>query len=943
MSVWRAALPFLLVLCANANSGEGFPKRILYAKGGATPTHLAWSFGGEQPVVALDYGEKTVGGYAVIDVKSFKAQGRDADGNEVGYPVLRLSYATHPDGLSPTGCFTRRGCAHYLGPFFDNPVLPANVNRFETYTITHAGTYVAPLVQGQERYVRLQLETPGTSVELGPVEIRNVGVHAADPVLGSFRCSDERLNRVWDMCVWTCDLASIPNNDAWRVVAGRLLPRKLERGTCAGLCETASLDGDGSWSIDFSLSENPHHDSAVGLLFRAAGKDDGLVAVASQPAYVQLLRLKGGEKTVLAKMVLDGRLVDGVRHRLSAEVKGDLVGVSFDGVPILERTVGDLPGGRFGLYVEKEWWPAVESYVVRDANGRETFRDDFKAADADGRLAGWDYTRSFQYVADGAKRDRLVWIGDIWWGDRSCYCGYGPDWPYLRESLKLLAHYQTPEGYVWAAPFAERGPRPGKGEYGHFPSDEFCAWYVPIARNYYLYTGDEKTVRETCYPAVCGCLGYLDGLVRPDGLLEQRIETSSNIASMEPKDPSIRLWTHLVFWMAYRDGAWLAERLGDAARTARWRDRADSLKCAIRRNFREAATGRYRRRLDGAATGGWSDNLLIGSGFATAEEALRIAAALPVAGGSKAHLAGIRGAFEFGHDEKAFAMIENGTWLQLSDPNWEGAHCCTECGFLTRRNWWDESHPDTAVSGDLTAYVLGVMPLEPGYSAFRFAPHVVSRLSFAEGRVPTPHGMIDARWERKGDRIEMSLGVPDGTRAVFGTRLSRSVTVDGVPHSGEALGPGRHSIAVLGIGDASFEDKALWSRGATSDGWRDMPAIASVNDANPAAVFETKYDLGAIMDVRALELTVGDKAKFPREIRIDVSVDDVTYAQAAEQINDAYPGNGRKIEIDLRTVGSELPARFVRLRCRRPPARKSAEGDVWYGVSLPGVRLKVGN
>lgn len=108
-------------------------------------------------------------------------------------------------------------------------------------------------------------------------------------------------------------------------------------------------------------------------------------------------------------------------------------------------------------------------------------------------------------------------------------------------------------------------------------------------------------------------------------------------------------------------------------------------------------------------------------------------------------------------------------------------------------------------------------------------------------------------------------------------------------------------------------------------------------------MFETKYDLGAIMDVRALELTVGDKAKFPREIRIDVSVDDVTYAQAAERINDAYPGNGRKIEIDLRTVGSELPARFVRLRCRRPPARKSAEGDVWYGVSLPGVRLKVGN
>ena len=176
--------------------GDGLPQKVLYAKGGATPTRLDWTFGGEQPVVALDYGGRTVGGYAVIKVKSFRPQGRDTDGNAIGYPVLRLSYATHPDGLTATGDFTRRNCIHYLGPYFDNPVLPANVNRHETYTVTRTGTYVAPLVQGQERYVRVQLETPGTAVELEPVEIRNVGVHATEPPRGAFRCSDERLNRV---------------------------------------------------------------------------------------------------------------------------------------------------------------------------------------------------------------------------------------------------------------------------------------------------------------------------------------------------------------------------------------------------------------------------------------------------------------------------------------------------------------------------------------------------------------------------------------------------------------------------------------------------------------------------------------------------------------------------------------------------------------------------
>ena len=938
------ALALVALTGGCACAATGFPEKVLYAKGGATPTRLEWTSGGEQPVVALDYGPQTVGGYAVIKVKSFRAQGRDADGNEVGHPVLRLSYATHPDGLSATGCFTRRGCAHYLGPFFDNPVLPANVNRHETYTITHPGTYVAPLVQGQERYVRVQLETPGTAVELEPVEIRNVGVHATDVVRGSFRCSDERINRVWDMCVWTCNLASIPNNDAWRVVDGRLLPRKLERGTCAGLCETASLAGDGTWSADFALSRNPHYDSAVGLMFRAADKDNGLVAVAARPAYVQLLQIKDGKKTELARMVLDDRIVDGTPHRLAADVKGSLVGISFDGVRILEKVVPDMPGDRFGLYVEKEWWPEITAFTVADAKGAPVFRDTFSAADAEGRLPGWDYTRSFRFMADGAKRDRLVWIGDIWWADRTCYAGYGPEWPYLRESLKLLAHYQTPEGYVWAAPFSEKGPRPASGEYGHFPSDEFCAWYVPIAKNYYLYTADVKTVRETFYPAVRGCLRYLDSLERrPDGLVAQRIETSSNVASMAPKDPSVRLWTHLVFWRAYGDGAWLAERLGDAASAVAWRTRAAALETAIRREFRDAKNGLYRRRIGEAAGGVWVQNLLIGTGFVTPEEARVIAAGLPTSGGSKAHLAGIRGAFAYGFDEKAFAMLENGTWLQLADPKWEGAHCCTECGFLTRRNWWDESHPDTAVSGDLTENLLGVQPTEPGYAKFRFAPHVVSRLSFAEGRVPTPHGDIVARWERRGDRVEMTLEVPEGTSATFGTRLSKDVTLDGAPYAGAEIGPGRHAFVVSGVTPDSFADPALWATPKTdTDGWREMSPVSSVADANPEAVFETKVDLGATMDLRAAELTAGAEVNFPSEIRVDVSVDDRIFVPAAELSRVKYPGRGKKVGIDLRTVGSELPARYVRFRFRRPPARKNGEGDVWYKVELPGMRLRVG-
>jgi alpha-L-rhamnosidase len=47
---------------------------------------------------------------------------------------------------------------------------------------------------------------------------------------------------------------------------------------------------------------------------------------------------------------------------------------------------------------------------------------------------------------------------------------------------------------------------------------------------------------------------------------------------------------------------------------------------------------------------------------------------------------------------------------------------------------------------DMIFYTLGVTPVEPGYGAARVAP-ALGRLAWAEGRVPTPHGLIWVRAE----------------------------------------------------------------------------------------------------------------------------------------------------------------------------------------------------
>ena len=45
---------------------------------------------------------------------------------------------------------------------------------------------------------------------------------------------------------------------------------------------------------------------------------------------------------------------------------------------------------------------------------------------------------------------------------------------------------------------------------------------------------------------------------------------------------------------------------------------------------------------------------------------------------------------------------------------------------------------------DLVFYVLGVTPAEPGYATARIAPRL-GDLAWVEGKVPTPHGLIEVR------------------------------------------------------------------------------------------------------------------------------------------------------------------------------------------------------
>jgi hypothetical protein len=64
----------------------------------------------------------------------------------------------------------------------------------------------------------------------------------------------------------------------------------------------------------------------------------------------------------------------------------------------------------------------------------------------------------------------------------------------------------------------------------------------------------------------------------------------------------------------------------------------------------------------------------------------------------------------------------------------------------------------------LSTEVLGVYPLEPGFTRFRLSPQPAD-LTHARGVFPTVRGDIRVAWQQTVTGLDMEVVVPDGTRA----------------------------------------------------------------------------------------------------------------------------------------------------------------------------------
>lgn len=386
--------------------------------------------------------------------------------------------------------------------------------------------------------------------------------------------------------------------------------------------------------------------------------------------------------------------------------------------------------------------------------------------DARHRIAEGDWV-----VVDGAKRDRLVWTGDLGPAGAAIYSStYETD--AIRDSLLSLSTFQEKSGYI---PACSPGPIPARVASGFF--GDYVAWWVVVLYQYYMHTGDRELVREL-FPVIKRALAYLHGQCR-GGLFRQ---TPLNM--MEWCFLVFRLgkpsYTNVMYYWALNGASSIAHEVGEEDVSIGYVSRAFRLGENIERELRDKGRGvLLDTTVDPGRVPQDANVLAIIAGLTEEPEEARrvldyIRDSMWVEWGStnvdvpyyrltpglQPHnkrvvpfMVNYEALARFAaHDDEGAMELIRRCWGTMVDtePNttfweWAGRRGGVDNHLASLCHGWSAGALPL-----LSKYVLGIRPSGAGYRNFRFDPRACG-LEWVEGRVPVPGGFIEARVERKKD------------------------------------------------------------------------------------------------------------------------------------------------------------------------------------------------
>ncbi|MFL5803035.1 MAG: alpha-L-rhamnosidase C-terminal domain-containing protein [Roseiflexaceae bacterium] len=400
-------------------------------------------------------------------------------------------------------------------------------------------------------------------------------------------------------------------------------------------------------------------------------------------------------------------------------------------------------------------------------------------------------------IFDGAKRDRAVWSGDLEIQGPVVLLSLGTNGaPYVKGSVQQLIAQQNADGSL---PSAVGFLNIGRFNY----ANTFSAYTALAAIDYYRYTRDTPFVTQIL-PNLERATAYHATLLGANGLV-----VSNDPDYWQTRQDGEVAEYSMVYYELLKEMAWLESRVGTAAKAADYTTKAAALAAAINSRLWNESVGAYQHSnlrpdvfpLDANANavrlgvtpagkvqgildflkGGWTPH-----GALISQPAPSLADPVGHAIHPFNHKMEIDARFHAGDSAGALDLMHR-LWDQMIDPNgpyytgtfWE---LLLQDGRISR-GFTSLAHGFAAgPTQQLTEYILGIRPVEPGYQTWLVQPYP-SGLAWARGHVPTAYGTLSVEWtmDSTNERLTIEVAAPAGTSGTVGVPASATtlVFVDG--------------------------------------------------------------------------------------------------------------------------------------------------------------------
>ncbi|MEU9190515.1 alpha-L-rhamnosidase C-terminal domain-containing protein [Streptomyces sp. NPDC048484] len=771
---------------------EGARNLLCGGSGGAT---LTYAEGGEAPTVLLDYGQE-VGGLPYFTVSAAS-----------GSPTLKAAYS---EGL------------RYMSPSGDGspPWADGDSSRTNSYQVSGPGTITNRFTQGGERYEQITLSAPGR-LTLSKVGINYIADRTqADGYGGHFLSSSDELNKIWYAGAYTLQTNLVPAGSlpgSWSVQDGALNADGSKINDGAGI-----LDRGTSWSDYTATFRTKILHNQAGWMVRARNSQNGYLFIldgstdtGGPPNTLQKFTVRDGTYTSLGSVALPSAVDEGTWHTVTTTAAGAGITISLDGREIDHVDTSSLPAGAVafptGTVGFREFGDekaAFKNLTVVSGTGKTLYSDPLNtpAVLADFTPPG---SNALASVLDGARRDRAIWSGDILLEGLTDY--YSVNKPeYIKQSLDLLGSRQLASGFVPGAMHPAAVPHLGPLVPGDTTtySATYSMYFVTGLASYYLHTGDKAFVARQ-WPVVKRELAWNATRVDADGLFATRAGVDGADWNFYDKDKGGEVSAYnILYYKTLIDGAALATAAGETAQAAAYRADAERLKTRINERLYDSASGLYKISDTKSGFAQDANAMAVLYGVAPPSKHAQILAALksklwstpygplPFSPGTEYRelvspfISGfeLQARLAVGDTANAQKLLHD-VWGHMIAPGpdqtgtmWENISASDgtpglEAGTSLSHGW------STAPTSALSSYVLGIRPDTPGYATWTVQPHP-GDLTWARGRVATPHGGIDADWTAGtgAGRFGLTVKAPRGTSGTIAVPVSgraRTVEVNG--------------------------------------------------------------------------------------------------------------------------------------------------------------------